>query len=42
MSATAINLARKLSLIQEHWTPKVIAEMDDYQFKLIKLRGGFV
>ena len=42
MSATAINLARNLSLIQVHWTPKVIAEMNDYQFKLVKLRGEFV
>lgn len=39
---TAINLARKLSLIQEPWMPKVIAEMNDYQFKLVKLHGEFV
>ena len=38
----ALNLARKLSLIHEHWTPKVIAEMNDYQFKLVKLQGEFV
>ena len=39
---TAINLAHKLSLIQETWMPKVIAEMNDYQFKLVKLQGEFV
>ena len=39
---TAINLARKLSLIQEPWMPKVIAEMNDYQFKLVKIEGDFV
>ncbi|SEJ74304.1 MULTISPECIES: cupin domain-containing protein [unclassified Achromobacter] len=37
-----INLAAKLALIQEHWMPKVIAEMNDYQFKLVKLQGEFV
>ncbi|PKD78391.1 cupin, partial [Escherichia coli] len=42
MSATAINLARKLSLIQEPWQPKVIAEMNDYKFKLVKRHGAFV
>ena len=26
----------------EHWTPKVIAEMNDYQFKLVKIEGEFV
>jgi len=35
-------LAAKLSLFSEHWTPKVIAEMNDYQFKLAKVHGEFV
>ncbi|KAF1051217.1 MAG: hypothetical protein GAK43_02504 [Stenotrophomonas maltophilia] len=38
----AINLANKLSLIDETWQPRVIAEMNDYQFKLVKLHGDFV
>lgn len=38
----ALNLAEKLALINEHWTPKVIAEMNDYQFKLVKLEGDFI
>lgn len=37
-----INLARKLGLFQEHWQPKVIAEMNDYQFKLVKIQGDFI
>ncbi len=41
MSA-AINFARKFDLIKEQWTPKVIAEMNDYQFKLVKIQGEFV
>ncbi|HHL31423.1 MAG TPA: cupin domain-containing protein [Oceanospirillales bacterium] len=42
MQHQAINLGNKLSLINEHWSPKVIAEMNDYQFKLAKLKGEFV
>ena len=32
----------KLSKFSEQWTPKVIAEMNDYQFKLVKIEGEFV
>jgi mannose-6-phosphate isomerase-like protein (cupin superfamily) len=42
MSRDAINLAEKLARISEHWSPRVIAEMNDYQFKLVKLQGEFV
>jgi mannose-6-phosphate isomerase-like protein (cupin superfamily) len=42
MNLTAINLKEKLARIDEHWQPKVIAEMNDYQFKLVKLKGEFV
>lgn len=38
----AINFRDKLSLIAEHWQPKVVAEMNDYQFKLVKLQGDFI
>ncbi|WP_025131796.1 cupin domain-containing protein [Pseudomonas sp. PH1b] len=38
----SINFAHKLSLFSEHWTPKVIAEMNDYQFKISRLQGEFV
>lgn len=38
----AINLAEKLGRINEAWSPRVVAEMNDYQFKLVKLRGEFV
>ena len=36
-----INLAEKFDLIDEHWSPRVIAELNDYQFKLAKIRGEF-
>ena len=37
-----INLKEKLSKFSDHWSPKVIAEMNDYQFKLVKIMGEFV
>jgi mannose-6-phosphate isomerase-like protein (cupin superfamily) len=41
-SKSPVNLAEKLSRIAEHWSPRVVAEMNDYQFKLVKLQGEFV
>ena len=41
MTQPVINLANKLALFDELWSPKVIAEMNDYQFKLVKLKGEF-
>jgi len=37
-----INLEEKLSKFSDHWSPKVIAEMNDYQFKLVKIKGNFI
>jgi mannose-6-phosphate isomerase-like protein (cupin superfamily) len=37
-----INLAAKLAQFSEHWSPRVVAEMNDYQFKVVKLQGDFV
>ena len=34
-----INFQTKLILFAEQWSPKVIAEMNDYQFKLVKIKG---
>src|SRR3954465_5710477 len=42
MSYQAINLSKKFALFDEHWQPKVIAEMNDYQFKVVKLQGDFI
>ena len=36
-----INFQSKFKLFSEYWSPKVIAEMNDYQFKLVKIRGAF-
>ena len=36
-----INLKDKLSKFSDHWSPKVIAEMNNYQFKLVKIKDDF-
>ncbi len=38
----SLNFAQKYSLFNEQWLPKVIAEMNDYQFKLARLQGDFI
>ncbi len=38
----ATNLDAKLRLITTQWTPKVIAQMNDYHLKLAKLEGDFI
>ena len=42
MDRKAVNLKQKFELFAEQWQPKVIAEMNDYQFKIVKLHGDFV
>ena len=42
MSYDAINFRKKFALFDEQWQPKVIAEMNDYQFKVVKLQGDFI
>ena len=37
-----VNLAEKLGLIREHWSPKVVAALNGQEVKLVKLRGEFV
>ena len=42
MEYTPINLKEKLDKFTEHWSPKIIAQMNDYYLKLVKLQGDFV
>lgn len=42
MAYKAISLKEKFSIFTEQWAPKVIAEMNDYQIKIVKLEGDFV
>jgi mannose-6-phosphate isomerase-like protein (cupin superfamily) len=42
MNVKPINFRQKLALFSEQWQPKVVAEMNDYQFKLAKIQGEFI
>ncbi|MEJ2758698.1 MAG: cupin domain-containing protein [Anaerolineales bacterium] len=42
MDVQAINFQEKLALFQEQWSPKIIAKLNDYHFKLAKIQGEFV
>jgi hypothetical protein len=42
MTREATNFSDKFKLFDEQWQPKVIAEMNDYRFKVVKLKGDFV
>ena len=42
MDYRPINFKQKFSLFSEQWAPKVVAEMNDYQFKVVKLKGDFI
>jgi len=42
MKPEAINFIDKFTKFADHWSPRVIAEMNDYQFKLAKVVGEFV
>ncbi|SHF79894.1 Cupin domain-containing protein [Salegentibacter echinorum] len=37
-----INLNEKFELFNEHWTPKIVGELNGQQVKLAKLKGEFV
>lgn len=42
MNHTSINFQEKLSKFTEHWSPRIIAQLNDCQFKLAKVQGEFV
>lgn len=42
MAYSAINFENKFKKFSEHWSPKIIAQMNDYHFKLVKFQGDFV
>jgi mannose-6-phosphate isomerase-like protein (cupin superfamily) len=37
-----VNFQAKLRLFSEHWSPKIIGQMNDYRIKLVKIQGEFV
>jgi mannose-6-phosphate isomerase-like protein (cupin superfamily) len=42
MANIAVDLTERLSLVTEHWSPKVVARLNDYEIKVVKLQGEFV
>jgi len=42
MNRKPINFEQKFSLFTEQWQPKVVAEMNDYQFKVVRIEGDFI
>src|SRR5215216_1147280 len=41
MDYQPINLAEKSAKFFEQWSPKIIAQMNDYHFKIAKVQGEF-
>ena len=37
-----VNLAQKLALFSEHWSPKIVGELNGQQVKLVRFQGEFV
>ena len=37
-----IDLAEKLATLAEHWSPKIVARLNDYEIKVVKIQGEFV
>ncbi len=42
MAHAVINFEEKLAQITDQWSPKIVAQLNDYHFKLVKLQGDFV
>jgi mannose-6-phosphate isomerase-like protein (cupin superfamily) len=42
MVRSSINLSQKLALFTEHWSPKIIANINDYDVMVVKVKGDFV
>jgi mannose-6-phosphate isomerase-like protein (cupin superfamily) len=42
MAYQPVNFRQKFALFEEQFQPKVVAEMNDYQFKIVRLQGDFV
>jgi mannose-6-phosphate isomerase-like protein (cupin superfamily) len=39
---SVVNLSAKFGKFAEHWSPKVVAELNDYQFKIVRIQGDFI
>lgn len=37
-----VNLAQKLTLFQEYWSPKIVGDLNENYVKVVKVKGEFV
>jgi mannose-6-phosphate isomerase-like protein (cupin superfamily) len=42
MAHEAVDIAGKLSRFSQYWSPRVVARLNDYEIKVVKVRGEFV
>lgn len=42
MDSQVVNLDERFSRFTERWTPKVVARLNDYELKLVRIQGEFV
>lgn len=42
MTNRPVDIAERFSLFSEHWSPKVVARLNDYEIKLVRIKGEFV
>ena len=42
MTDGVVDIDGKLALFSEHWSPKLVARLNDYEVKLVKVKGEFV
>lgn len=40
--AAKVNLSEKLALLEEHWSPGIVADLNDYKVVVVKVKGEFV
>ena len=37
-----VNLAQKFALFTDQWQPRVVAELNELQFKIVRIEGDFI
>jgi len=42
MKSKATNIKQKFSKISNYWSPKILAEMNNHEIKLAKIKGDFI
>ena len=42
MDYQPLNLREKLAMFSEQWSPRIVAQMNDYHFKIARVQGEFV